>query len=163
MVTKEKEYQIYHQMKQRCYNKQKLNYKDYGGRGIIICERWLGEDGYKNFIQDMGYKPFDDYEIDRIDNDGNYEPSNCRWTNRETQSMNKQNTVYATPGLKNNSLTIMYEVERHVTEKKNRRMIFVKCDCGNEKIVRLDKFISGKVKTCGSKNCKNNGPIIKVI
>lgn len=74
--TKLSEYNIYLTMKARCYNPKNEKYKDYGGRGIIICESWLKS--FWNFIADMGYKPFPKAQIDRIDNDGNYEPDNCK-------------------------------------------------------------------------------------
>lgn len=161
MVTEESEYQIYHQMKQRCDNPNHLKYNVYGGRGITVCNRWLGENGYKHFIEDMGYKPNPDMSIDRIDVDGNYEPSNCRWATIKEQSMNKQNSVKIIPREKNNSLTVKEEVFPDITDKKFRRFVLCVCDCGNEKIVRYDKFKSGRTKTCGNKNCKHNGPLTK--
>ena len=81
----------YSQMKQRCYNPNSKFYKNYGGRGIKICDRWL--ESFDNFLQDMGRKPTPDLQLDRIDNDGNYEPSNCRWATREQQAQNKRNTA----------------------------------------------------------------------
>lgn len=88
-IYDKKLYYVYHSMKQRCYNPKYPRYVDYGGRGIIICDEWLGEDGVVNFYNwsmENGYK--DGLSIDRIDNDGNYEPSNCRWTDDITQLNN---------------------------------------------------------------------------
>lgn len=79
---------VYTGMKQRCYNANSKFYSHYGARGITVCERWLGVDGYKNFIADMGERPAG-LSIDRINNDGNYEPNNCRWANTSTQMANR--------------------------------------------------------------------------
>jgi len=81
------EYRTWRHMKDRCYNKNNSKYPRYGGRGITVCERW--KDSYLNFIEDMGRKPSPDHSIDRINNDGNYEPENCRWATTQQQGTNK--------------------------------------------------------------------------
>lgn len=89
---KDRVYNILGAMKQRCYNSNHNEYHIYGGRGITICDEWLGEHGTENFIEwalSSGYR--DDLTIDRIDADGNYEPSNCRWVTRKEQNLNKRN------------------------------------------------------------------------
>jgi hypothetical protein len=79
-------------MKQRCYNINNHKYPLYGQRGIIICDQWLEKNGqgYINFLNDMGRKPSSEYSIDRINVDGNYEPSNCRWATKSEQVKNRR-------------------------------------------------------------------------
>lgn len=76
-------------MKSRCYKSSHPSYKNYGGRGIEVCDRWLGKDGVKNFMSDMGDRP-QGSSIDRADPDGNYEPSNCRWASKSLQTHNQR-------------------------------------------------------------------------
>ncbi len=74
-------------IKERCFNSNHRCYKNYGARGITICDRWLN---FENFYEDMGDIPFNGAEIDRINNDGNYEPNNCRWVTRLENQRNKR-------------------------------------------------------------------------
>lgn len=83
-------YQLYTNMKTRCYNQNNKTYSDYGARGVNICGRWLGVEGFDNFVEDMGERP-PNSTLDRIDNDGNYEPSNCKWSTYHEQGANKRN------------------------------------------------------------------------
>ncbi len=75
----------------RCYNPNNLEFRNYGGRGIHVCRRWRHTaNGLRNFLSDMGPRPSDKHSIDRIDNDGNYTPANCRWATCAQQATNKR-------------------------------------------------------------------------
>lgn len=87
-LTHMHEYQIWTNMKQRCTNPKRAGYKYYGGRGIKVCDSWMKS--FKNFLDDMGKRPDKGFSIDRIDPNGNYEPSNCRWVTNVIQATNKR-------------------------------------------------------------------------
>lgn len=90
------EYTAYYAMIQRCYNPNYSDYKDYGGRGIIICEKWLApKTGFLCFLNDMGKKPTPSHSLDRYpDMNGNYELSNCRWATPRQQATNTRSNVW---------------------------------------------------------------------
>jgi len=111
------EYAVWAAMLARCNNPKNPSYHNYGGRGISVCPNWFT---FVGFMADMGRRPSDDHSIDRINNDGNYEPANCRWTLWKTQCSNKRQCHRIhyngkTQGLAEWSaeLGLPYEVARH--------------------------------------------------
>lgn len=85
-MCKSSEYTSWKEMKRRCYKTNCPDYHLYGGKGVTVCNRWL--DAFVNFFEDMGPKPFPEATIDRLDGNGNYEKSNCRWASKLEQSQN---------------------------------------------------------------------------
>lgn len=83
-----KEYICYHHIKGKCYNPKNSDYKYYGGRGIIMSDRWL--ESYENFLEDMGRSPSKEYTLERKDVDGNYCKENCCWASRQVQASNRR-------------------------------------------------------------------------
>jgi hypothetical protein len=91
-LTTSKEYKAWHKMKERCKGIDEVHKKCYTDRGISVCDRWM--DSFVNFYEDMGPAPSHKHSLDRINVNGNYEPSNCRWATKEVQSRNCRSNVW---------------------------------------------------------------------
>lgn len=126
-------YQKYQDMLRRCYNKNTKRYGRYGGRGIKVCDEWLPKNnGFANFYKwavSQGYQDYSDKTLlrkevptlDRIDTDGNYEPSNCRFVKFKTQDNNKSSNVYVNYNGKKFTLKQLseeFDISYHITQKK---------------------------------------------
>jgi hypothetical protein len=93
------EYRVWYMMNTRCLNPRHKSYKDYGGRGIKVCDRWARSNphGFANFLKDMGPRRYITLTLDREDANGNYEPGNCRWATWDEQANNKRNKAAMPP------------------------------------------------------------------
>ncbi|MBK7380396.1 MAG: hypothetical protein IPJ03_15690 [Ignavibacteriales bacterium] len=85
------EFCVWLKMRERCLKPNTKEYGNYGGRGIKVCDRWVNN--FNNFLEDMGSRPTPKHQIDRIDNEGNYEPNNCRWVSQTVNARNKRTTL----------------------------------------------------------------------
>lgn len=85
------EYSVWHDMKRRCFDKNRKRYKDYGGRGIKVSESWMK---FSNFIKDMGFRPSKKHSLERINNNKDYSKDNCKWATTKEQSLNTRSNVY---------------------------------------------------------------------
>ena len=108
-----KTYRAWGNMKDRCLNANSQSYKDYGGRGITVCQRWL--EGFENFLEDMGIAPTG-LQLDRINNNLGYCKENCKWSSRKEQQRNRNcNRIITINGI--TKLVIDWAIEYHVSPK----------------------------------------------
>lgn len=119
----------------RCYNPNATSFARYGGRGIAVCDRWRGS--FENFIADMGPRPTAYHQIDRINNDGNYEPTNCRWVTRTVQATNKSRGTVQRSRTLIGDVVRAVRVHRQVTQEDMMRP-------GGRSRVELAQIESGK-------------------
>lgn len=110
------EFNSWNGMFYRCYNTNCDSYKYYGGRGITVCDRWLNS--FKNFLEDMGFKPDKSYSIDRINNDLGYYKENCRWATKLEQSNNQSTNKIIIDNI-GNEYTSISEAARNINMKQS--------------------------------------------
>lgn len=150
-------HEIWIGIKERCNNPQNFVYKNYGGRGIKICEEWNdihgGYDAFYEWAMNNGYS--DELSIDRIDVNGDYHPENCRWANNYVQSLNKRNTLYLTyKGIKKPLMEWAKEYNIPYRRLKER----IKSGWDIEKALTTPKI---NVQTASRMNGKKNIELIK--
>ena len=137
-------YAIYRNIIRRCYNETHKQYKDYGGRGIKMCDEWKNDfEKFFSWAMANGYKK--GLSIERIDNDGNYEPNNCKWATIEEQSNNKRSCIY-----------VEYNNERHTIKEWSKIMNISYGTLSNrvKKNMPLEKiFFKGKLEEMGILDC----------
>ena len=151
-------YEIWNGMHQRCYNENATGYNRYGGRGITICDEWRrpNPEGLTNFARYMGERPSNELTVDRIDNDGNYEPGNVRWASRKLQAENTSRFPFC-------RLTDLRALpwdfgfwefsgvveRRYEASDRSTRFYLCKCKlCSSEHWVRKQDLKAGKSTKC---------------
>ncbi len=141
--TKEKLYRTYHSMKQRCYNENTPNYRRYGLRGIMVCKEWMESYSvFREWAYSNGYN--EGLEIDRIDNDGNYEAVNCRWVTKKVNSNNNSRTVFITHNGETKPLTEWAQIYNITPDKLRSRYCELKIpfeEAVKDKLVRRKQSV----------------------
>ena len=130
-------YSVWAGMKSRCYYEKNENYPNYGGRGIKVCDRW--KNSFENFYKDMGDKPSAKHQLDRIDNDGDYDPSNCRWVTPSENCLNRRNKENKT-GFKNIKVTPYGAYRARIVREGCERISLTRLDINDALKIR-DQYI----------------------
>ncbi len=136
----EREHKIWRGMVGRCHHPQNKDFKGWGARGIKVCDRWRFS--YENFLEDMGRAPVRK-SIDRINNDGDYEPGNCRWATHKEQS----NNMRVKKEIEGQRFGMWYVIA-YTDKKKPGRHYICRCDCGTVKIIVAISLRAGRTTKC---------------
>lgn len=146
--------------KQRCYNPNNHNYPKYGGRGIKMCDRWKGS--FVLFLEDMGERTSKEYTLDRIDVNGDYEPSNCRWATHRTQGNNRRDNVFLDVNgerLTVSEFSVKYNINRSNVDYELRNGLSVNEII--EKYSNMELLLQKRRKACADNlkkaKCKRDG------